>query len=315
VVGDIGNQGGKAMSKTTPGIINCVKCHREFEVEYWKSLNTELDPSQKNKVLDLSLFTFICPNCNFVHIVEHDFLYHDPKQLIMIYLLHPNQDGKLPFDPSTTPFENRVTKNYKLRIVHTHRELIEKLRIFDANLNDKAIELSKLPISTIYALERNLKSFAGVVFLEVLPEITPPEIAYRVEFESGDDIYLESWASYKTSEEMLNVNLLPVSIYGDWEIVDRNYVFEMGKLMKPKEPIQEKQIILIEFYKESGNAALTALLKIAEKFELNNGILSIGYKSEILKNKARKYQDEIQQKWKHIFKEDTTVKIFLIEKV
>ena len=43
--------------------ITCPACNTEGSYTVWDSVNVDLDPELKVKVMDGSLFTWTCPNC------------------------------------------------------------------------------------------------------------------------------------------------------------------------------------------------------------------------------------------------------------
>jgi len=301
------------MSKSAKTQIECTNCHNPFEVIYWKSLNTQLNPALKANLLDESIFNFKCPKCDSVSKIEYDILYHDPDQKIMIWLLHPDKSGELSFNPSTNSLTGRATVNYKLRIVNSGNELTEKIRIFDSGLDDKAVEASKYPIFIDYLI-RDKNAPALILFQELVSDLDPPELAYRVIRTGDEDAYLEPWSDYTVSIAMIKNNPSPISIYGDWEVVNREYVLEMGKLMKQGKEIQHKQNLLIEHFIRNGNASVAALIKAAKIFEYHDGAIAIGFASDVLKEKAEKFTENIRMGWERLFKELISVDVFLAEK-
>ena len=52
--------------------ITCPACNTEGAYTVWDSVNVDLDPELKSKVMDGSLFTWVCPNYNFMVYFESE---------------------------------------------------------------------------------------------------------------------------------------------------------------------------------------------------------------------------------------------------
>ena len=64
--------------------ITCPACNIEGPYTIWDSVNVDLDPELKSKVMDGSLFTWVCPNCRKSFNAPYSFLYHDMTHAFMI---------------------------------------------------------------------------------------------------------------------------------------------------------------------------------------------------------------------------------------
>ena len=65
--------------------ITCPACNTEGAYTVWDSVNVDLDPELKSKVMDGSLFTWVCPNCKKSFNAPYSFLYHDMTHNFMVY--------------------------------------------------------------------------------------------------------------------------------------------------------------------------------------------------------------------------------------
>ena len=45
-------------------IVNCPDCNTEGTYKVWESVNVDLNSELKSRVMDDSLFTWVCSNCN-----------------------------------------------------------------------------------------------------------------------------------------------------------------------------------------------------------------------------------------------------------
>ena len=57
--------------------ITCPKCQKDSEFVMYDSVNVSLDPEDKEKIIDGSLFLFKCPECGAEVRIEYGVLYHE----------------------------------------------------------------------------------------------------------------------------------------------------------------------------------------------------------------------------------------------
>ena len=108
----------------------CPKCGSEFAAPDVRSINVAQDPSLKDRVKDGSLFVRRCPRCGAESLAPEPVLYHDPTtQLLIAY--------------TSAGLNSEGLEGYTCRLVSSIGELIEKVKVFDAGLDDIAIELCK----------------------------------------------------------------------------------------------------------------------------------------------------------------------------
>ena len=105
----------------------CLKCGRSFD----SGLPTTITPALKDKVMDGSLFLLKCPQCGAPCLAEGPLVYHDPEAKILVVF------------SETTLNASQTPEGYTCRRVEDVGSLIEKVKIFDAGLDDVAIEICK----------------------------------------------------------------------------------------------------------------------------------------------------------------------------
>ncbi|MCR4859217.1 MAG: CpXC domain-containing protein [Bacteroidales bacterium] len=111
--------------------IPCIKCGQPFSAEVPQSVNAATSPELREKVRSGELFTWTCPHCGTANLATFPFLYHDPSEHLMLVL-------------SETPLNaDGVPEGYTGRQVRSVGELIEKVKVFDAGLDDILIEMCK----------------------------------------------------------------------------------------------------------------------------------------------------------------------------
>lgn len=117
---------------------SCSKCHRTTEIDVRQSINVALDPELKARVKDGSLFVWECPYCGHRNLAKYQTLYHDPDAKLMVWLL-PGTDEP----PQAVVDAVKDLDGYTLRLVREVGDLIEKVNIHDAALDDTVLEMCK----------------------------------------------------------------------------------------------------------------------------------------------------------------------------
>ena len=66
--------------------VECSKCGARHTLEVPQSVNAAADPELKERVRSGALFTWSCPQCGTLNLLNFPFLYHDPSEHLMIVL-------------------------------------------------------------------------------------------------------------------------------------------------------------------------------------------------------------------------------------
>ncbi|MEA2734598.1 MAG: hypothetical protein QOE14_1049, partial [Humisphaera sp.] len=136
------------MSRPIQENIPCPGCNQASPFTMWASLNVTLDPDKKPLLIDGELFRFRCPHCGAVTQVAYPMLYHDMERQFMIWMAPPDDSGNAA-GPAEAGFKSQgQMTGYTFRAVHSINELLEKILIFDAKLDDLVIEMVKMVILT-----------------------------------------------------------------------------------------------------------------------------------------------------------------------
>ena len=109
----------------------CRNCSNTHKVEFASSVNTHQTPELKEEVMSGRYFTWECPHCGCRNIINKPFLYHDPEQKLMMLLTD------LPLRSEDLP------EGYQGRLVKSVGDLMEKIKIFEAGLDDVVMEICK----------------------------------------------------------------------------------------------------------------------------------------------------------------------------
>ena len=111
--------------------VKCGKCGNTHKVAVYPSINVADNPELKEKVASGELFMTECPHCGHRELLRYDLLYHDPSEKLLICL-------------SDAGFRSDGLEGYTCRMVGDTGSLIEKIKIFDAGLDDVVVEICKL---------------------------------------------------------------------------------------------------------------------------------------------------------------------------
>lgn len=186
------------MSKSRYNKITCPKCNTEGNYLVWHSINVDIDPDTREKVKNRTLFEYICPNCGEAFEVEYNTLYHDCMNRFMIYYFSKVDDEEIKAIEKNEKL-NRLLKDYKLRIVFSKNDLIEKITLFEQNMDDIVIEMIKNIIFSELS-EEKVENLLGIYFVEKNCEQFIFELVYKNGFENArvpEHVYNDIANDYK----------------------------------------------------------------------------------------------------------------------
>ena len=132
------------MATLTPHSFRCPACGTGFVVQGHDLINVREHPELKASVISGELFLQTCPQCGRRHLVTWPLVYLDPDEMVLVML-------------SDKPMSLADTGGYTARLVSRVGDLIEKVKIFDAGLDDKAIEMCKYVTKQEAGKEMDLK--------------------------------------------------------------------------------------------------------------------------------------------------------------
>ena len=127
--------------------ITCRACGRQQEFVVWETINATLNPELKQRLLAGELTTFVCDGCGDRAEVIYSMLYHDMAKRFMVWLLaEGDAQVDLEMFGELGGVIEESMRGYRLRTVCSRNELIEKVLLFDADIDDRAMELFKLAL-------------------------------------------------------------------------------------------------------------------------------------------------------------------------
>ncbi len=140
------------MSLNTKQNVKCPECGQMSEVTVWNSITVNDSKDLKHDLLRGKINMFHCPSCSHTALMPTPMLYHDEEKRLMISF-SPCSDPVLKsqlFDniqrTSKESGELEKLEGYNLRFITDYNGLLEKILIFDNNMNDKTVEVIKLMI-------------------------------------------------------------------------------------------------------------------------------------------------------------------------
>lgn len=130
------------MSSYKVHTIKCPKCGVEGKFTAWDSVNVDLMPKMKEKVVSGELFRWTCPECGETFTVPYPVLYHDMTNKIMVY--HLLQRRNLSDSGVVNLLGRRgLMADYTLRNCYSIDDFREKIAQLEAGLDDRIIEFLK----------------------------------------------------------------------------------------------------------------------------------------------------------------------------
>ena len=106
----------------------CSRCGREYEATVFRMIDAEAEPSLKERVKDGSLFVRECPSCGCKELILSPVIYRDSHLLLCL---------------SDRPIAVEGLEGVQGRLVSDVGSLIEKVKVFDAGLDDVPLEICK----------------------------------------------------------------------------------------------------------------------------------------------------------------------------
>lgn len=164
------------MSKFSEISFTCPECGRSAVFKRYSSVNAATDPDLRDELRTGRLFVRKCPGCGHKDIDNSPFLYTDPELKLILALSKEklNSDGEIP--------------GYTARQVTTVGELVEKLKIFEAGLDDIAVEMCKYV--TVQELGKDVElKFCGMNGADRDITFTYPENGQMQMLEIGLNVY------------------------------------------------------------------------------------------------------------------------------
>lgn len=126
--------------------ITCPACQKAGNFTVWDSVDIAENPEMKDSIASLEAFHYHCPHCGTTVNIDYGFLYHDADRRFMVFY-GPTENDEQRADRDMTEnhqvFVKMSANHYVFRLVRTKEDLLEKITIFEAGLDDRLMELTK----------------------------------------------------------------------------------------------------------------------------------------------------------------------------
>ncbi|MBN1270421.1 MAG: CpXC domain-containing protein [Kiritimatiellae bacterium] len=143
------------MSEKQSYQITCPRCAHVQDVELYDAINVSETPRLKRDLMADQLNAVICAQCEFRFRVDKALLYSDPKRHIVIHLIPLNgktvEEGEQEFRRSLETLNGVLPAGFeapRVHLVFTRAELVERIFLLEAKLNERVIEYIKFMIYT-----------------------------------------------------------------------------------------------------------------------------------------------------------------------
>lgn len=139
--------------------VGCPHCGAAVKTGMWPAISARDNPELRERILDETLFDWKCPECGYAAQLMYPCLYHDPDRRFMVYV-EPNGCCK---ESETADAEEKFPQlaGVKKRMVTTLAGLKEKVLIFEAGLDDTAVELVKFALAGVLEQKYGKKTVNG----------------------------------------------------------------------------------------------------------------------------------------------------------
>ena len=159
--------------------VGCPNCGAAVRTRMWPGICGEDSPALRESLLDESMFDWQCPECGYRAQLVYPCLYHDRERKFMVYLVPNGSAGE--FRPVDVGEKFPQLAEVKKRVVSTPAELKEKILIFEAGLDDLAVELVKYALAGVLDKKHGRKTVRGYFY-----SATEEEIRFTF-FPEGED--------------------------------------------------------------------------------------------------------------------------------
>jgi hypothetical protein len=204
------------MSSASKEKITCPKCQHQQKFVIWKSINVTLDPKLKEDLISGKLTGFVCERCGHTANVDYGTLYHDMENALLIQLCHGEQ--KEDFSALGEMFQH-----YRIRVVSSRNQLLEKIFIFDAGLDDRMVEFFKLFLLAM--MSKQGKEAKELLFNGLSEKEGERTISFTAFMDEGQTGVSVPWMQYEAAAAKYACILPdPKTEEGKWLQVDGAYV-------------------------------------------------------------------------------------------
>lgn len=158
--------------------VACPECGKVHKIIVYERIMAHQQPEIRKRLLANELFMFQCEDCGTKMPLIYPCLYQDVNKGYMIWFA-PASDGAMQQKIATFNAESlmddeqykKMNKQYKLRMVTSVNALLEKILIFDEDMDDRTIEVQKVMLAAqVQASDQYKDDSVRGIFFEVFRE-------------------------------------------------------------------------------------------------------------------------------------------------
>ncbi len=136
------------MSIARPYPIRCPKCGAEAEVRLYDSINVVEDPQLREDLMANRLNAVTCGACAFQYRVDKPLLYVDPSRKFAVWWTPGGGADPAKADDEYRRMQTSIQEapdrlELKLHLVHERVELVERIFLLEAGLDERLVEYVK----------------------------------------------------------------------------------------------------------------------------------------------------------------------------
>lgn len=129
--------------------VSCPHCGAAVKTRMYPGIGADESPELREHVLDETLFDWKCPACGYEAELVYPCLYHDKEHNFMVYVVPNGNECEIASVDVSKEFPR--LSGMRKRVVISLAGLKEKILIFEAGLDDTAVELTKLALTDVAA--------------------------------------------------------------------------------------------------------------------------------------------------------------------
>ena len=124
--------------------ISCPHCGAPKKTPMWPSVTADANQELRIRILNETLFDWRCPSCGYQAQLAYPCLYHDRARRYMV-CISPRGDALSKINGSIPP----TVRNIQKRAVANLTEMKEKILLFEAGMDDVAMEIVKFAVTGV----------------------------------------------------------------------------------------------------------------------------------------------------------------------
>lgn len=171
--------------------VKCEKCQETFDFEIYETLNVSTNPELKKEIISKEVFKVHCPKCGELHRINYPMIYADEEKKVLVNLV--NRQSKLDdLKDLDNIKKTNYLSDYTCRLVVDMHDMVEKILIFEAGLNDRVVEVLKAIVISSASFEKNNVRacyFGGLFDDKIRVDVVMKDNTVNVAYVSMDNYY------------------------------------------------------------------------------------------------------------------------------